>query len=87
MQLKLYITLGWLLNGLWGVRVRAVGAKMIGPKSRVGSYSVHGTIGVLLKYPTTIGFQWGYLKNDPYHRALLLVGPKPSRLEVGTPTC
>ena len=21
--------------------------------------------GVLLEYPTTIGFQWGYLKNDP----------------------
>ncbi len=23
-------------------------------------------IGVLLEYPTTIGFQWGYLKNGPY---------------------
>ncbi len=22
--------------------------------------------GVLLEYPTTIGFQWGYLKNGPY---------------------
>ncbi len=21
---------------------------------------------VLLEYPTTAGFQWGYLKNDPY---------------------
>ena len=23
-------------------------------------------LGVLLEYPTTIGFQWGYLKNDPF---------------------
>ena len=22
--------------------------------------------GVLLEYPTTTGFQWGHLKNDPY---------------------
>ena len=22
--------------------------------------------GVLLEYPTTKGFQWGHLKNDPY---------------------
>ncbi len=22
--------------------------------------------GVLLEYPTTTGFQWGYLKNGPY---------------------
>ncbi len=23
-------------------------------------------MGVLLEYPTTTGFQWGYLKNSPY---------------------
>ncbi len=25
-----------------------------------------GDFGVLLEYPTTTGFQWGYLKNGPY---------------------
>ncbi len=23
-------------------------------------------LGVLLEYPTTTGFQWGYLKNGPF---------------------
>ncbi len=23
-------------------------------------------VGILLEYPTTAGFQWGYLKNGPY---------------------
>ena len=27
---------------------------------------VYSNNGVLLEYPTTIGFQWGYLKNGPY---------------------